>query len=90
MDEGFFREKNIGIDISGYSFCVSECCSVSMTTPANGASSYEFSGQSHNVFKNFVKDEVFQQHGESLGLVNPEENGGEELLYLGAYMNSDF
>ena len=24
------------------------------------ASSYIFSGQSHNVFKNFVKDEVFQ------------------------------
>lgn len=63
---------------------------VSMTTPANGASSYEFSGQSHNVFKNFVKDEVFQQYGESLGLVNPEENGGEELLYLGAYINSTF
>ena len=63
---------------------------VSMTTPANGASSYEFSGQSHNVFKNFVKDEVFQQYGESLGLVNPEENGGEELLYLGAFINSTF
>lgn len=63
---------------------------VSMTTPANGASSYEFSGQSHNVFKNFVKDEVFQQYGESLGMVNPEENGGEELLYLGAFINSTF
>ena len=64
---------------------------VTIDTPANGdASSYFFSGQSHNVFKNFVKDEVFQQHGESLGLVNPEENGGEELLYLGAYINSTF
>ena len=64
---------------------------VSMTTPAaEGAASYEFKGQTHNVFKNFIKDEVFQQHGESLGLVNPEENGGEELLYLGAYINSTF
>ena len=29
-------------------------------------------------------------YSESLGLVNPEENGGEELIYLGAYKNSDF
>ena len=41
---------------------------VSMTTPAaEGAASYEFEGQTHNVFKNFIKDEVFQQHNESLG-----------------------
>jgi len=64
---------------------------VSMTTPAaDGAASYEFEGQTHNVFKNFIKDEVFQQHSESLGLVTSEENGGEELLYLGAYRNSAF
>ena len=64
---------------------------VSMTTPAaEGAASYEFEGQTHNVFKNFIKDEVFQQHNESLGLVTSEENGGEELLYLGAYRNSAF
>tara|TARA_B110000093_G_scaffold172470_1_gene203517 strand:+ start:198 stop:923 length:726 start_codon:yes stop_codon:yes gene_type:complete len=49
-----------------------------------------FSGQSHNVFKNFVKDEVFEQYGEDLGMVNPEDNGGEELIYLGAYRNSAF
>ena len=62
-----------------------------MTTPAaEGAASYEFEGQTHNVFKNFIKDEVFQQHNESLGLVTSEENGGEELLYLGAYRNSAF
>ena len=62
-----------------------------MTTPAaEGATSYMFSGQSHNVFKNFVKDEVFQQYGEDLGMVNPEDNGGEELIYLGAYRNSAF
>ena len=83
--------KNISVLILAVIASVSASAAhVSMTTPANGASSYEFSGQSHNVFKNFVKDEVFQQHGESLGLVNPEENGGEELLYLGAYMNSAF
>ena len=64
---------------------------VSMITPAaDGAASYEFQGQTHNVFKNFIKDEVFQQHSESLGLVTSEENGGEELLYLGAYRNSAF
>jgi hypothetical protein len=64
---------------------------VSMTTPAaDGAASYEFEGQTHNVFKNFIKDEVFQQHSESLGLVTSEEKGGEELLYLGAYRNSAF
>lgn len=83
--------KNISVLILAVIASVSASAAhVSMTTPANGASSYEFSGQSHNVFKNFVKDEVFQQHGESLGLVNPEENGGEELLYLGAYINSTF
>jgi len=83
--------KNISVLILAVIASVSASAAhVSMTTPANGASSYEFSGQSHNVFKNFVKDEVFQQHGESLGLVNPEENGGEELLYLGAYRNSAF
>ena len=65
---------------------------VTIDTPANGdASSYFFSGQSHNVFKNFVKDEVFDEYSESLGLVNPEDNnGGEELIYLGAYKNSEF
>ena len=65
---------------------------VTIDTPANGdASSYVFSGQSHNVFKNFVKDEVFDEYSESLGLVNPEDNnGGEELIYLGAYKNSEF
>jgi len=86
-----FFVKNISVLILAVIASVSASAAhVSMTTPANGASSYEFSGQSHNVFKNFVKDEVFQQHGESLGLVNPEENGGEELLYLGAYINSTF
>ena len=65
---------------------------VTIDTPANGdASSYFFSGQSHNVFKNFVKDEAFDEYSESLGLVNPEDNnGGEELIYLGAYKNSEF
>ena len=64
---------------------------VTIDTPADGdASSYVFSGQSHNVFKNFVKDEVFAQHSESLGLVDPVDNGGEELIYLGAYKNSEF
>ncbi|MDA8962747.1 hypothetical protein N9F42_01225 [Pseudomonadales bacterium] len=65
---------------------------VSMITPAaEGASSYMFNGQSHNVFKNFVKDEVFEEYSESLGLVSPEDNnGGEELIYLGAYKNSEF
>ena len=65
---------------------------VTIDTPANGdASSYFFSGQSHNVFKNFVKDEIFDEYSESLGLVNPEDNnGGEELIYLGAYKNSEF
>ena len=30
-------------------------------------------------------------YAESLGLVNPEDNnGGEELIYLGAYKNSEF
>ena len=61
---------------------------VSMTTPANGASSYEFSGQSHNVFKNFVKDQVVQLHETNLGLVTPAENGGHELIYLGAHSTS--
>lgn len=64
---------------------------VTMNTPAvGGDSSYLFSGQSHNVFKNFVKDEVFAQHSENLGLVDPVDNGGEELVYLGAYKNSEF
>ena len=64
---------------------------VTMDTPAaGGAASYIFSGQNHNVFKNFVKDEVFQQYGENLGLVDPTENGGEELIYMGVYKNSAF
>ena len=68
---------------------------VSMTTPEttveeDGAERYMYISQSHNVFKNFVKGEVFALHSESLGLVDPGDNGGEELIYLGAYRNSAF
>ena len=68
---------------------------VSMTTPEttvaeDGAERYMYIGQSHDVFKNFVKGEVFALHSESLGLVDPGDNGGEELIYLGAYRNSAF
>ena len=72
--------------------CVSaNAAHVTMTTPATtGGTSYSFSGQSHNVFKNFVKDQVVQQYGTNLGLVTPEDNGGHELVYLGAHSTSDF
>ncbi|MDB2409703.1 hypothetical protein N9W57_03665 [Pseudomonadales bacterium] len=64
---------------------------VTMTTPAvGGGESYLFSSQSHNVFKNFVKAEAVQQYRETLGLVTPEENDGEELIYLGLHQNNDF
>ncbi len=63
---------------------------VTMTTPATeGSSSYSFSGQTHNVFKNFVKEEVVQQHATNMGLVTIEENNGEELIYLGAHSTSN-
>ena len=62
---------------------------VTMNTPAvGGDSSYLFSGQSHNVFKNFVKDQVVQLHETNLGLVTPAENGGHELIYLGTHSTS--
>lgn len=64
---------------------------VTMTTPAvGGGDSYLFSGESHNVFKNFVKAEAVKQYGINLGLVTPEENNGEELIYLGLHQNNDF
>ena len=63
---------------------------VTMTTPATeGNTSYSFGGQTHNVFKNFVKEEVVQQYATNLGLVTPEENNGEELIYLGAHSTSN-
>ena len=64
---------------------------VTMTTPAvNGETSYSINSQNHNVFKNFVKDQVVQIHEASLGLVTAEENGGHELIYLGAHSTVGF
>ena len=69
----------------------SNAAHVTMTTPAiNGETSYSLNSQNHNVFKNFVKDQVVQIHEASLGLVTPEENNGHELIYLGAHSTSGF
>ena len=92
MDEGFFVKKISVLILAAVASVSASAALVTIDTPANGdASSYFFSSQSHNVFKNLVKDEVFDEYSESLGLVNPEDNnGGEELIYLGAYKNSAF
>ena len=64
---------------------------VTMTTPATeGGTSYLFKGNTHNVFKNFVKEELMQIHETNLGLVTPAENDGEELIYLGTHSTSNF
>jgi len=91
-----FFVKKISVLILAILASVSaSAATVSMTTPEttvaeDGVESYMYSGQSHNVFKNFVKSEFFALHSESLGLVDPGDNGGEELIYLGAYRNSAF
>tara|TARA_B110000879_G_scaffold41625_1_gene58698 strand:- start:376 stop:1233 length:858 start_codon:yes stop_codon:yes gene_type:complete len=92
LDEGFFVKKISVLILAAVASVSASAALVTIDTPANGdASSYFFSSQSHNVFKNLVKDEVFDEYSESLGLVNPEDNnGGEELIYLGAYKNSEF